>query len=210
MAVLSISRQFGAGGKTLGEMVAKRLGYEFLHETMLDELAHKLDLGQEPTWQPDGSLLHILSSLGPANFIDRYLKDDNPDWDEKSHIEALTKVISGLAEMDNVVILGRGSQFILRDHPDTVRVLLVARLEDRIEFMQKRYGFERAQAEKMIKRADKRRAKFLRQFYPSEPNESTLYHMVVNTSLLPLERAAGQIFALVAGTVERKARPIWD
>jgi cytidylate kinase len=109
----------------------------------------------------------------------------------------LSQVIQELAEEGKVVMLGRGSQFILRYRPDTVRVLLVAELPHRIGFMTMNYNLDQAAAKSLIQEADKKRARFLNNFYPGEPDEASLYHLVLNTSLLSLEGATKQVTKLV-------------
>ncbi|MCB2187721.1 MAG: cytidylate kinase-like family protein [Deltaproteobacteria bacterium] len=196
MAVLSISRQFGAGGKTLGESVALELGYKFLHETMMDKLAQEIEKKPEANGHPD-MVMELLASLGPVNFIESYAGSGHPEFNEKRHLESLTTVINELAAYGNIVLLGRGSQFILRYHKKTIKVLLVAELEHRVDFMVKTYGLEPLEARNMITQADKKRQRFLRHFYPGEPDESSLYHMALNTSLVPLDTARDQMCKLV-------------
>ncbi|MEW5912173.1 MAG: cytidylate kinase-like family protein [Thermodesulfobacteriota bacterium] len=198
MAVVTISRQFGAGGKTLGEQVAQSLGYRFLHETQLDTMAEEAmkGAGQDAEASHYHSLVvDLLTNLAPSNFMDRWTGASQ--WDEKQHIGALTRVIQGLAGEDKVVLLGRGSQFILRHHPGTVRILLVAKMADRIQFMTRNYGMEQQQAVRLINDADKKRARFLNNFYPGEPDEASLYHLTLNTSLVPLPSAINQVSRLV-------------
>lgn len=209
MSVLCISRQFGAGGKTLGEGAAAQLGYQFFHEGMLDELANKLNASGDKDWTSDQGVVELLYTLGPVNFIDRYRHDSSGDWDEKLHQQALIEVVTGLAEMGNVVVLGRGSQFVLREFPGAYRVLLVSQLEDRVKFISAKYRFDPEEAEDIIVRADKRRSRFLGQFYPGEPNESSLYHLVLNTSLLPKESAQRQMVSLVRKSEEFLAVGKW-
>ena len=198
MAVVSISRQFGAGGRTLGTLVAAELGYHFLHESQLDQLADKA-AGGPPSDEAGHSQYHrqvveLLTSLAPSNFMDRWTSKEG---DDKDHIQRLSQVIQELAEEGKVVMLGRGSQFILRYRPDTVRVLLVAELPHRIGFMTMNYNLDQAAAKSLIQEADKKRARFLNNFYPGEPDEASLYHLVLNTSLLSLEGATKQVTKLV-------------
>ncbi|MCF8033379.1 MAG: cytidylate kinase-like family protein [Desulfarculaceae bacterium] len=214
MAVLSISRQFGAGGKTLGQRVAQRLGYEFVDEGLLLKVAEEANVSIK--WvegvqrEAGGRLMRILTSLVPSTFIDRHLGESGSDFDEKRYVEFLTRIILDLAEEDNVVLLGRGSQFILRQHPDTMRVLLVAERADRIKFMEGMYNMPPDKAEAMVTRESRKRERFLANFHKGDPNDPSLYHMVLNTSLVHLEAAEEQIAELVLGAVDASAEPIWD
>ena len=198
MAVVSISRQFGAGGRTLGVLVAAELGYHFLHESQLDQLADKAGGGDLPSEEKQSQyhrqVVELLTSLAPSNFMDRWTEAEG---DDKGHIQRLTQVVQDLADEGKVVMLGRGSQFILRYRPDTVRILLVAELPHRIGFMNKHYNLDQTTAKRLIQEADKKRARFLNNFYPGEPDEASLYHLVLNTSLLSLQGATTQVTKLV-------------
>lgn len=214
MAVLSISRQFGAGGKTLGEKVAQNLGYQFVDESLMQKVAEEANVSLR--WvegverEAGGYLMRFLSTVVPSSFIDRHLGDSGQDFDEKRYVTFLGKVVEDLAEENNVVFLGRGSQFILADHPDTVRVMLVAERHDRIKFMQEHYSLNREKAESVVNREARKRERFLRNFHQGDPNDPSLYHLVLNTSLLNLEAVEEQICELVLKQVDTNAQPIWD
>jgi len=204
MAVVSISRQFGAGGRTLGEMVAGELGYHFLHESQLDQLAAEVDKSNGGDTEQQShyhtQVIELLASLAPSNFMDRWTGSQG---DDRQHLECLTQVIQRLAEEGKAVLLGRGAQFVLRYRPDTVRVLLVAELPHRVSFMVQNYDMDEATAKRLIAEADKKRARFLNNFYPGEPDESSLYHLVLNTSLITLQGATNLVTRLVRRTEEK-------
>ncbi len=214
MAILCISRQFGAGGKTLGEKVSETLGYQFVDEGLMEKVAEEANVSVR--WvegverEAGGYLMRFLSSVVPSSFIDRHLGDSGKDFDEKRYVSFLSKVIEDLSEANNVVFLGRGSQFILADNPEAVRILLVAERPDRIKFMQKHYNLDREKAEAVVNREARKRERFLRNFHQGDPNDPSLYHMVINTSLLSLEAAKEQICELVLRQIEVNAKPIWD
>ncbi|MGD8563298.1 MAG: cytidylate kinase-like family protein [Desulfarculaceae bacterium] len=202
MAVVSISRQFGAGGRTLGKMLADELGYEFLDETTLDTLAEKAEVWLDSSSVSPEPINERLAKLLPAvrvsNYLDRFLQNKKQSKHETNqHYEDLTRVVKQVAEIDNMVLLGRGSQFILEDDPRAIKILLVAEMEDRINFLRKKYDLDKGQVKKLIKRADKERSKILSRFHPSEPNESTRYHMVINTSLVSFPIAKGLVRKMV-------------
>ncbi|MCB2187720.1 MAG: cytidylate kinase-like family protein [Deltaproteobacteria bacterium] len=214
MAVLSISRQFGAGGKTLGEMVAKRLGYTFVDEAILHKMAEKANVSvrwvEAVEKELGGRLMRFISQLVPSSFIERHVGESGADFDEKKYKEFAEAVVREVADQDDVVILGRGSQFILRDRFNTVRVLLVAEAPDRIKFMMDNYQLDENQARNMVAARTRMRERFLKEFYPGDANDPSLYHMVINTSQVPLDIAEAQIEELVLGTIDRVTKPIWD
>jgi cytidylate kinase len=98
----------------------------------------------------------------------------------------------------------------LKGAPNVVSVLLVGERKDRIQFMIDHYKMDYAKAERMVARHEKRRARFMTNFGHLNPDDPSLYHMVLNTSLLSLEIARDQICDLLYRFVDEKASPIWD
>jgi cytidylate kinase len=214
MAILTLSRQFGAGGKTLGARVAKRLGYQFVDEYIMHRVAEEANVSvgwvEGVDREAGGRLMRALTTLVPSSFIERHLGESRCDLDEKKYCEFLVKIVKELAEEDNVVILGRGAQFILKDHPETVKVLLVAERPDRIQFLVDHYNLDPVKAEKMVTREEKKRDRFLKNFYSGDHDDPELYHLVLNTSHVDFDMAEEQICDLVLKHVDQTAKPIWD
>ena len=213
MAVLSISRQYGAGGKTLGEMVAQRLGYVFHDREIVRRVAEMANVSPEYVEgihrEAGGRLMRTLHTLVPTEFVDRHVGDDKTDFDEKKLALFLSKVIWEMAEDGDMVLLGRGSQFILRDHPEVVRLLLVANRSDRVQFIVDHYDLDRSKAEAVIAREERKRHRYLSAFYSGDFNDPSLYHMVLNTSLVDLETGCDLICELMSATITHTAKPIW-
>lgn len=201
MAVITISRQFGAGGKTLGEMVAKELGYQFVDEEIIYLVAKKAKVSTH--WvesiekEAGGKLLKFMSGLVRKSFVERILDDKRGYIDEEIYVDLLNKIITQIAEEGNAVILGRGGQYILRDAEDAVHVLLIADMEDRIKFMEERYDLSRTQAIQTVNREDKRRVNLYRKFGKEDYDQPELYHLVLNRSKLDLDTSLPLICRLV-------------
>lgn len=203
MPVITISRQFGAGGKTLGSMVAERLGYRFLSEKdTLEAVAERANVSVEMVKgvekEAGSRLMRVLCTLVPTAFIERHVGDAKTDLqEEKKYVEVLSEVIREAADQGNVVIIGWGGQFILSGRPDCYKILLVGERPDRIQFMIDRYGLTPSKAEHVVTREEKRRIRFLENFQVTDPDEPSLYHNVINTSLVNLETACEVICGLV-------------
>lgn len=201
MAVISLSRQFGAGGKTLGQRLAKRLGYRFVYNDILDLVAQEAQVSLERVSAVDSEygdrLMRWVENLVPADFVQRHLGENLRDFDEKKYREFLTQVIWRLAEAGDAVILGRGSQFVLAERADTVRVLLVAREADRVGFMMEHYRLDQAKAKRLVEKERRRRRRFLEGLRVEDPDNPHHYHLVINRSLVSLERAEEFVVELV-------------
>ena len=111
--------------------------------------------------------------------------------DEKHFIETAAEVINDLAEIGNVVLLGRGGAAILHDNPKVLRVGVVAKMEDRVIRLQQQRRFETPeQAEELIVHADLAQHRYFDKAFGSSPIDPFLYHFMWNTSDVSIEYAA--------------------
>ena len=201
MPVVTISRQFGAGGHTLGEHLAKKFGYQLVDRDIIREVAKEANVSAD--WveaiekDAGGLLLKVTSSLVSSNFIERLLGESASDFDEKKYVQFVQKVITQAAARGNVVLVGRGGQFVLPDGPQTIKILLVAELSDRIKFMMDHYNLTRSRAELVVRKEEKRRQTFLSIFSPRNPDDPSLYSICLNTSRISLDEALAMACDLV-------------
>jgi len=118
--------------------------------------------------------------------------------DEAKYFNILKDVIINFAENDNIVLMGRGSQYILKDFKNAYHFFLIASLENRIEFMQRYYNMSGAEAKKSIKLGEDRRTTFFKRFGKDNYDDPKLYHLVLNMSRLSIEQATDEIYHLVS------------
>ena len=202
MSVITISRQFGAGGKTLGEMISTKLGYTFVDDEIIQMVAKQAKVSKN--WvesiekEAGGKLLKFMSGLVRKSFVERILDNQRGYIDEEIYVDLLHKIISQIAEEGSAVILGRGGQYILREHPDVFHVLLIADNADRIHFMETHYALSPSQALQSVNREDKRRVNLYRKFGKENYDQPDLYHLVLNMSKLELETACDLVCELVS------------
>jgi len=201
MAVITISRQFGAGGKTLGKMVADKLGYTFADDDIIQMVAEAANVS--PHWvesiekEAGGKLSRVVSSMVSKRLVDRILKDERGYIDERLYLDYLVVIIAQIAEEGNVVVLGRGSQYILNDHPDAYHVLLINEFENRVRFMMEHYDFSESRAAHIVNREDKRRMNLYRKIGKSDYDDSSLYHLVLNMGRLDIQTAQKLVLDMV-------------
>ena len=202
MAVITLSRHFGAGGKTLGTLVAKKLGYVFLDDEMIKRIAEK---AQSSDWMDaidkefGGKLLSYISGLIPKGRMEMFLDDKKGGVDEIISVDVLQHLLLQIAEEGNAIIVGRGGQYLLRDHKEAFHVLLVADLEDRVQFMEERYNLFLKKALQVVNRQDKRRQNFYRLLEKVDYDQPDIYHLVLNMSKLSLDKASDLLITLVSG-----------
>lgn len=207
MSVITIARQFGAGGKTLGSRVAEKLGYVLIDDQIVEAIAREADVS--PDWVDsvaqetgsEGIFTRLVRKIGP--FSKGYLEtamEERPGYiNGDLYISLLHKVIPTLAEQDNVVLIGRGGQYILAERPDTFHFLMIAHVEKRIKFMMEQYNLDRRQAQIVVEKQNKRRLNLYRYFARTDYDQPELYHMVLNMNLLKLDDAVQAVCQLVGG-----------
>jgi cytidylate kinase len=202
MAVITISRQFGAGGKTVGKKIAQKLGYTFIDEDIVQLIAEKAKVS--PGWvesvekEAGGRLSRIVSRMVSKPLVDKVLKDEYGYIDEQIYIDYLVVLIAQMAEEGNVVFLDRGSQYILNDHPDAFHILLINTFANRVKFMMEHYDLTEQRATQVVKGEEKRRINLYKKIGKQDYDQAQLYHMVINMAKVDLEDAVTTIVNLVA------------
>jgi cytidylate kinase len=193
MAVITISRQFGAGGKTLAQKVADKLGYKIAHEEIIEQLTEKANVSEKGlhAFEAEGEGLIDKSTgmLVPKRFLDHLFEPSRKYMDGKRYAELLREIVPKIADKDNIVFLGRGTQFVLKDRKNTHHVLLVADKNRRISFMQENYGLSLSETESVLERQTKRRIKLLKLFHPDNFDQPYHYNLVLNMSKIDMDQA---------------------
>lgn len=201
MAVITISRQYGAGGKTLGKMVATELGYEFADSEIIAKVAEMANVSTH--WvetvenEAGGKLSRFVSRMVSRPLVDKILKGERGYIDETIYLDYLVLIIAQIADEGDVVILGRGSQYILDDHPDAFHILMIDEFENRVRFMQKNYDLSASRATRLIRGEDKRRKVLYQKLGKTDYDDPYLYHIVLNMSKLSLEEARQMVCSRV-------------
>jgi cytidylate kinase len=200
MAIVTISRQFGAGGKTLAHRIARQLGYEIAHEEIVEKLAESAQVN------PDGIRHYEVEDLGmpqaesggktPGSFVERIFASKKY-MDGKRYVELLNQIIPLIAGKGNVIILGRGAQFILKDHPNTYHVLLIAGIDDRVQFMQDTYQLSLEEARNSVQKQEVRRRKLMKLFHSDDYDQPVHYDTVLNMSKMDMDLAVEVVCTLV-------------
>src|SRR6202022_4550265 len=168
MAVITIGRQIGAGGSSVGRILAGKLGAAFLASHLIDEVAERLQLPKEEVEAEDeqpGSLpRRLLLARGAANTEPMIPPETasvwtppnaDPVFDTRRAVLQLTQdVIREAARGGNVVIVGRGGAYILQNHPGALHVFLRAEPAIRVKTIMEREKKTEDEARRRLKQAD--------------------------------------------------------
>jgi len=215
MPVITIGRQFGAGGATVGRMLATRLKADFLDSEIIDEVARRLQLPKEEVEaedeQPGSLLARLLVALGsastepliPAESAAWSPPNAAPTFDTRKAVLQITQhVIEEAARDGNVVIVGRGGAYILSRHPDALHIFLRAAEAVRLKTIKARFEITSDdEARRRLKQTDENWTAYIKQVYGHDRNHPAHYDMVLDTGRLGYE---GTIEAVVAALESRK------
>lgn len=202
MAVLTISRMFGTGARELGESIAQRLGYSFFDHELIQMVAEQAKVSAE--WVANmeqtagGRFQKFLATLVPRNLMEMIQNAEYGERDEEIYADMLNRVIGKIAAEGDAIILGRGGQYILKDHPDTCHALLVADLDYRINYTRQRFELTRKQALLAVAMEDKRRVNLYRKLGKVDYDQADHYHITLNMRLTPLKTAGDMLCAMLA------------
>jgi hypothetical protein len=167
MAILTISREFGSGGREIGHAVAALLNYEYLdREGMLSDL--RTAGGKWEKWGKD------LDEHRPTVW-------EKFDWSFRGFSALIQSCILDHALKGNVVIMGRGGNFLLEGVPSAWRVRFVAPLEKRVERVMIRESVDTETAKWLAEKMDNERAAFVRSVYGREWNDPDGYDVIFDT-----------------------------
>jgi len=203
--VITISRQFGSGGAEIGRILAKECGFDYVDNEIIDEVARRLVVDPQQVANKDeqttGMAGHILeaiqsSHLFNVNYGAFFGTESTPDQSkiqELAYLHLTQKVILEVAAQGNAVIIGRGSQFLLHHMPRTLHIYVFAPLPDRIENVKLHFHLNQLQAKDLIEQRDSEFSSYQRHYYGSDGQQPDLYHLLINTSLFPLDLAANLI-----------------
>ncbi|HVU10349.1 MAG TPA: cytidylate kinase-like family protein [Phototrophicaceae bacterium] len=199
MTTITISRHYGTGGRKIAARVRELLDYRFFDRVFMEQVATEVGLSRgeiadfsEEDFKARSFLERITSSI-PADMVINPTALINPvvsTFDDAASINMITQTVKRAYQLDNVVIVGRGSQVILRDQPQVLHVLIVAPVETRLKRLQEVEGLSLQEAGRQIEARDKAVRQYLEHFFGVQWDDPLLYHLVINTGLCELEQAA--------------------
>ena len=186
--VITISREYGSGGRYVGRMIADKLGIKFYDKDFIEKVAQETGLSEEyieHNEQKRESLAGLNNGyyFGLNNADELYLKE--------------AELIKQVADKESCVIIGRCADFILQDRSNVVKVFIYSDKEDKIKRATNIYGLDKNKAEKEIKRIDKLRANHYKYYTEKEWSNHANYDICMNSDTLGVEKSADIICEIV-------------
>lgn len=188
--VITISREYGSGGRYIGRLIADKLGIKFYDKDFVIELAKETGLAEEYI-ESNEQKRTTLAGLNNGY----YTGLDNSDDLFIKEAELIKKV----ANKESCVIIGRCADFILKDKANVIKVFVYASKQDKIKRATEIYGLDKQKAEKEIKRIDKLRANHYKHYTEKNWSDHGNYDICINSDTLGVEKSADLICQMVQG-----------
>ena len=181
--IITISREFGSGGRFIGEEVAKKLGIAYYDKNIINEIAEKS--GLSPEYIQDNAELSPKKGLFSYAFAGRDITGKSV---EDIVYEAQRNVILELADKEPCVIIGRNADYILKDRDDVLNVFIHGDAPEKIQRITRLYNVEEQKAVKMMADIDKRRMTNYNFYTNQKWGKADNYTLCLNSSQLGYDR----------------------
>ena len=187
--VITINRELGSGGRTVGRKLAEKLGVEFYDKALIKELEKKYRLSVEEIeklkgrshswWSEFKRIMNLGSNTNASYYVPK--TGDEPDLLTTDEMfEAEKEILKGIAEEESCVIAGRSGFFVFQKHPNHLSILIQASLPFRIERVARKQNMSEEEARKTIERVDKMRENYVTKYTKTSRYDTRNYDLVIS------------------------------
>ena len=187
--VITINRELGSGGRTVGLKLAEKLGVQFYDKAVVKAIEEKYNLnveeieklkGKKHNWWSD--LKRVVSVGGGIMGVPYYSVSEGEvtvktTTDEMFRTE--TQILKGIAEEESCVLAGRSGFFVFRDHPNHLSILIQASMESRIKRLMGKQNLSEAEARKTINKVDEMRENYVNRYTGTSRYDTRNYDIVL-------------------------------
>jgi len=184
--IITVEREFGAGGTVIAEKIAQHLGWKLWDQLLTEEIARRaecpkavVEVREERT---DPLYYRLFRSFLRGSYEGSLNAHKINPVDSECILKFTEIVVQEAAKTGNSVIVGRGSQQFLRNRQDTLRVFLYAPREDKVRRLLAR-GKSENEAEELVDTVDRERADFIHKYFRVQWPDRAVYHTMINTAI---------------------------
>jgi CMP/dCMP kinase len=186
-SVLTISHQYGSGGSLIARELGRRLGWSVWEKEIVRKIATQYKVSEEyidaKDERVDSFIERMVGLFGMGGFESTY-EIPPPLWLTDAQLARMTRTImEEVATAGHAIIVGRGGNLVLANHPRALHVFLWAPLEARIARVMEAEKLSHHDAERRISGMDKLRTDYVHTFYHTEWNDLTHYHLVIDAGV---------------------------
>ena len=193
--VITIARQYGSGGRTVGKMLAKDLGISYYDKELLKKASEESGINEGLfAWADEtlknSPLLRITRKVYQGQLIP---PDSNDFTSAENLFNYQAKVIKQLAEEESCVIIGRCADYVLRDYDNVLSVFVHAPEDYCIEQAKKKLAMSEKEVKKFIQKTDKQKEEYYKHFTGREWSDARNYDLCLDSSKLGYEKCVAEI-----------------
>jgi len=196
MAVITISKEFGTEGERVASLVAEKLGYEYIGKNLVAEIAKELHISES-----EAETFHKASQSRILRFVDRYtcsivqkvVDREHGCLDDKNYYEVTKKLVENVYEAGNVIILGWGSQCLLKEKPNTLHVRLIKDNDLKTKELMEAENLSSKAAKDFIDREEGDLKAYVKQYFNEDWNDAHLYDLIIDMGKISVEKAVDMI-----------------
>jgi cytidylate kinase len=204
--VITINRELGSGGRTVGRKLAEKLGVEFYDKALIKALQEKFHLsvaeieklkGQKQGWWTD---IKRIMQIGPGMNANYYLPQKGNEYDlldTKEIFQAEKEILKGIAEEESCVVAGRSGFFVFHNHPNHLSILIQASMPFRIERVMRKQNLTEEEARKTIEKVDKMRENYVKEYTKTSRYDTRNYDLVISADGKTEDQIVEQILMFI-------------
>ena len=207
--VITISRELGSGGRTIGRKLAAQLGVRYSDKTLIDELMKKFNLttyeiesikAKKRNWF--SNFIEFVAPVPNSGAFIGFDANKDMEWAADPSMpadifKAESEILKGIAEKGSCVIAGRSGFHVLKDHPNHLNIFIHAPLEERIARVMKKQALTHDQARELIASVDEGRENYIKRFPSPSRYDLRNYDLCLNVSGMSEDEAVHCILKFI-------------
>ena len=205
--VITISREIGSGGRTVGRILAEKLNIRYSDKELINSLKKQFNLttsgveklkGEKKNWLAD--FIQFIAPMPSAKALEldrKFTQEFRIDVTSEDIYKAETEILKELANEGSCVIAGRSGFFVFKDHPNHLNVFITASEDSRIRRVMKKQGLPEESAAALVKDIDQQRENYIKRFTGTSRYDARNYHLVLNADGHTEEELANLILAYI-------------
>ena len=190
--VITISREIGSGGHTVGQILAQKLNTRYCDKVLIQDLEKRFNLtksgieklkGEKKNWLAD--FIQFITPVPSAKMLDvdpKFTQEFRIDVTTDDIYKAETEILQELAQEGSCIVAGRSGFFVYKDHPNHLNVFITAPLENRVQRVMKKQGLSEETARELIKDIDTKRENYIKRYTGTSRYDARTYDLVLNAA----------------------------
>ena len=189
--IITINRELGSGGRTVGRLLAEKLGVAFYDKWLINELKNKFNISTEEVEKVKGgnsswwremlnSAIYMGEKMSEINSVPHPPTDSYHLVTTDDMYKVETEIFSHLADNESCIVAGRTGFYVFRDHPNHLSILIQASMPFRVERVMRKQDMTEEEARMTIEKVDKMRENYVKKFTKTSRYDTRNYDLVIS------------------------------